>query len=181
MAARYASRPSSSPETISISTPQRAFTAATSSAPFGAMRSPAVPAAAIASAPFRRASSAMSAIASTVRSIGFGFSRPDCSRPSPSRVISTRSTIARQPPSARRSPTWSLTEFVPTSITAYRCANPTSAFSPRGKLVFGRDASPSSRTVASTRAASADSTAIVRVVAPPARTSVDSAMQPSRV
>ena len=55
-------------------------------------------------------------------------------------------------PSAARSPTWNLTEFVPTSRTAYRAApKPASAFSPRGTLTFSRPASPSSASAAWTQ------------------------------
>jgi hypothetical protein len=77
---------------------------------------------------------------------------------------------------------WNLTEFVPTSIAAYlRAPIPSSAFRPRGKLTFERVSSPSSRTAASTRAGSSDSTAIVRVETLSARTSVSSAMHPLTV
>jgi hypothetical protein len=69
VAATYASRASLSPERTSISTLRRARSAATSSAPLGAIRSPAVPTAAIASPPARRASSTMPTIADAVRSI----------------------------------------------------------------------------------------------------------------
>ena len=81
-------------------TPQRARTASTKSALLGAIRNPAVPTAAIAATPFCLASSAMAAIASIVRSIGSGLSRPVSWRPSPSRVTSARSTTVRQAPSA---------------------------------------------------------------------------------
>ncbi len=82
--------------------------------------------------PVRSASSAMSAIASTVRRIGSGWIGPPRWSPSPSRVTSARSTTVRQSPSASRSPTWNFTELVPTSITAYRrTPKPTSAASPR--------------------------------------------------
>ena len=75
-----------------------------------------------------------------------------------------------------------MTEFVPTSMTAYRRApNPTSAFRPRGKFTFGREPRPSSRTVEITRLASSDSTAIVRVAPKAVRTAVSSAMQPRTV
>ena len=143
------------------------------------MRSPAVPTAAIDATSCRRASSAITAMAAPVRSIGSGPSRPVSWSPSPRRVISARSTTARQLPSAFRSPTWNFTEFVPTSMTAYRSMpNPTSALSPRAKLTFGRGARPTSRTVASTRSGSSDSMAKVRVDACSVRTSVSSAMQP---
>ena len=47
-------------------------------------------------------------------------------------------------PSGRRSPTKNLTEFVPTSMTAFRSTpNPTSVFRPRATLTFGRPARPS--------------------------------------
>ena len=80
----------------------------------------------------------MPAMASTVRAIGSAPSSPLSSRPSPSRVTSARSTTVRHAPSAARSPTWNLTEFVPTSMTANRLPpKPASAFRPRGKLTFG--------------------------------------------
>ena len=72
-----------------------------SSALLGASRSPAVPTAAIASAPSRPASATIAAIASTVRSIGSASSRPASSSPSPRRVTSARSTIVRHSPSGR--------------------------------------------------------------------------------
>ena len=105
----------------------------------------------------RLASSAIAAIASTVRSIGSPPSCPASSRPSPSRVTSARSTTVVHSPSACRSPMWNLTEFVPTSMTAYRFApNPTSALSPRAMQTFRRAPRPSSRTAAITRAGSSD-------------------------
>ncbi len=93
-----------------------------------------------------------------------------------------RSATVLHVPSARRSPTWSLTEFVPTSITAYRVVpKPTSVFSPRAMQTFAREARPSERTAASTRAGSSDSTAIVRVEPLSVRISLSSAMQPPTV
>ena len=57
--------------------------------------------------------------------------------PRPRRVTSARSTTVLHVPSARRSPTWNLTEFVPTSITANRFApKPTSVFRPRAMQTF---------------------------------------------
>ena len=53
-----------------------------------------------------------------VRSIGSAPRAPLSSRPSPSLVTSARSVTVVQAPSAARSPTWNLTEFVPTSRTA---------------------------------------------------------------
>ena len=91
----------------------------------------------------------MAAIASTVRAIGSVPSSPVSARPSPSRVTDARSTTFVHVPSAARSPTWNLTEFVPTSRTAYRPApKPESAFSPCGTLTFSRPASPSSASAA---------------------------------
>ena len=103
---------------ISIRTPQADSTAPTNAAEFVAARSPAVPTAAMAAAPAPRASSASAAIAFRVRSIGSGWRAPVASRPSPRRVTIARSATSLHESSARRSPTWSLTEFVPTSITA---------------------------------------------------------------
>ena len=80
----------------------------------------------------------MPAIASSVRAIGSAPSLPLSSRPSPSRVTSARSTTVRHVPSAACSPTWNLTEFVPTSMTANRRPpKPASVFRPRGKLTLG--------------------------------------------
>ena len=167
---------------ISIRTPQRASTAPTSSAPFAAARSQAVPTAAISAAPARLASSAMPAIASIVRLIGSGSRVAAASRPSPRRVTSARSATVFHVPSARRSPTWSLTEFVPTSIAANRFApKPRSVFRPRAMQTFVREERPSERTAATTRAGSSDSTAIVRVAPLSVRTSLSSAMQPPTV
>ena len=181
-AARYASRPSSSPGMTSTSTPECSRTAATKSALFAAMRSPAVPTAAIASTPSRPASPAIAVIAATVRSSGFSPSLPVSFRPSPRRVTSARSTMVRHSPSTLSSATWNLTEFVPTSTTAYRRApNPTSDLSPRGRLTLRREPRPSSRTAAITRAGSSDSTAIVRLAPSSVRTSERSAMQPPTV
>jgi hypothetical protein len=85
-------------------------------------------------------------------------------------------------PSVARSPTWNFTEFVPTSMTAYRAApKPTRALSPRGKLTLGRESNARSRTVRITRAASSNSIAIVRAEPRLVRTSVNSAMQPAIV
>ena len=61
-----------------------------------AVRSPAVPTAAISSAPCNLAPSAIATIASIVRAIGSGSSRPEPASPSPSRVTSERSTSSRQ-------------------------------------------------------------------------------------
>ncbi len=167
---------------ISIRTPQRASTSLTNSSRFTAARIPAVPTAAIATAPARLDSSAIAAIASIVRFIGSGWRLPAASSPSPRRVTAARSTTVLQVPSACRSPMWSLTEFVPTSITAYRFVpKPMSVFSPRAMQTFAREARPSERTAASTRAGSSDSTAIVRVEALSARTSLISAVQPPTV
>ena len=90
--------------------------------------------------------------------------------------------IVRQAPSAVRSPTWNFTEFVPTSMTAKRCASkPASVLSSRGTLTFGRPSSPSSRTVATTRAGSSDSTAIVRAAPWSVRSSESSTIAPPTV
>ena len=68
--------------------------------------------------PFRRASSAIAAIASIVRSIGPASSRPSLEPLAEPRDLGA---VDDRPPRAvrRRSPTWNLTELVPTSITAY--------------------------------------------------------------
>ena len=164
---------------ISIRTPQRDSAALTNSAAFVAARSPAVPTAAIATAPASRASSASAAIASSVRSIGSGPSAPVASRPSPSRVTIARSMTTLQVSSARRSPTWSLTELVPTSITACRTSPKlVSTFSPRTMHTFARASSPNERTAAITRAGSSDSIASERVEPSSVSTSQISALQP---
>ena len=84
---------------------------------FPALRMPIVPTATSAEAWCARASAAMAAIASTVRSIAAGAMSPVSAMPSPSRVTSARSTSVVHEPSARRSPMWNLTELVPTSMT----------------------------------------------------------------
>ena len=166
----------------SRSTPDRDCTASTRSALLGAIRSPAVPTAAIAATLCCLASSAISAMAATVRSIGSGLSCPVSWSPSPSRVDWARSRTVRQPPSAPRSPMWNFTEFVPTSTTANRSMpNPTIVLRPRTRLTFGRDARPTSRTVWITRFASSDSIATVCVDPRPVRISETSAMQPPTV
>ena len=70
--------------------------------PFDAMRSPAVPTAAIARTPFRFASSTMPSIAATVRSSAASTIAPCGTSPSPRRVISARSTTVRHWPARRR-------------------------------------------------------------------------------
>ena len=105
---------------ISTSIPVRSRTASTNALLFRAMRKPAVPTDAVVTTASRAASSAMSAIASTVRAMGSSFSSPLRSSPSPSRVTSARSTTVRHSPSSRRSPITNLTELVPTSTTAKR-------------------------------------------------------------
>ena len=113
------------------------------------MRIPAVATAAISAAPSRRASSTMSTTASAVRSDRLRLERAVSSSPSPSRVTSARSTTVLPAAAGRRSPTWSLTEFVPTSITAKRTGSrPSIVLSPRARQTFGRSASCSSRTAA---------------------------------
>ena len=103
----------------SISTPVRSRTASMSAALLGAIRMPAVPTAAIASAPSRRASSTMPTIGVDRARDRLARRAARCrARPSPRRVTSARSTIVRQAPFAARSPTWNFTEFVPTSMTA---------------------------------------------------------------
>ena len=113
--------------------PVLARIAAMTSSRLRAIRNPAVPTAAIACTPWLLASSTMAAIAATVRFNGSAAITPWSPRPSPSRVSSARSTMARQLPSRSRSPTWNLTELVPTSMTAKR-AGPASvrAARPRG-------------------------------------------------
>ena len=160
-------------------TPQRSCTASTSSRGLLAIRMPAVAAAAISAAPARRASPTIPTIASAVRRTGSGWSAPDSRSPSPSLVTSARSTIVRQTSPARRSPTCSLTELVPMSITAKRTGSkPTRVFSPRAAQTFGRSDSASSRSVAETSAGSSFSIATVRADRPPTDISETSVMQP---
>ncbi len=146
------------------------------------MRIPAVPTAAIDSTPACFASAAIPAIASTVRAIGSAPRRPVSSSPSPRRVTSARSATVSHVPSASSSPTWNLTEFVPTSSTAKRRApKRMSALSPRAMHVFRRPPSPSSRTAAITRPASSPSTTRVRTERPSSTSSESSVMHPPTV
>ena len=87
-------------------------------------------------APFRLASSAMPAIASTVRSIASGSRQPGLvetfAEPRDLGAVDDRPPLAVR---AARSPTWNLTEFVPTSMTAYRAHRTRrSALSPRARF-----------------------------------------------
>ena len=104
---------------------------------------PAVPTAAVASTPCRRASSTISAIASD----GALHRAPSPRRPvcvEPLAEPGDLGTVGDRPatsPSAPRSPTWNLTEFVPTSIDRASPAAETDKFGlepARRRLTFGR-------------------------------------------
>ena len=101
-----------------MATPQRSRTRVMKCSLFPAVRIPMVPTATRDDAWCRFASSAMPAMASTVRSIAAGAMSPVSAMPSPSRVTSPRSTMVRHEPSGRRSEMLNLTELVPTSMTA---------------------------------------------------------------
>ena len=81
-------------------TPQRSRTRAMNSSLFCALRIPMVPTATSAEASCACASSAMPAIASTVRAIAAGAMSPVSAMPSPRRVTSARSTSVTQEPSS---------------------------------------------------------------------------------
>ena len=78
-----------------------------------------MPTAAIATAPARRDSSAIAAIASAVRSIGSGAEAAGrVEALAQAGHLGAIGELSTSVPSARRSPMCSLTELVPTSMTA---------------------------------------------------------------
>ena len=128
LTARNASRLSSSPEITSTRTCARSWISSSTAAEFEAMRSPAVPTAAIASAPSAVASSTIALIASAVRAAASGAIAPRPLEPlAEARDVGTVADHASTSRPSPRSPTWNLTEFVPTSITAYRRRPPPSS------------------------------------------------------
>ena len=183
VAARYASRASSSPGITSISIPVRARTASTSSSRFGAIRSPAVPTAAIAATSWRVASSAMLAMASTVRRIGSSASCPARVEPlaEPGDVGPVHQpSPTRRPRAARRhgtSPSW-CPRRPPRSAGAPK---PIIALSSRGRLTSPAPVQAELAHRCEHPIRSSNSTAIVRVAPCSVTMSDTSAMQPANV
>ena len=125
----------------------------------------------------------MPAIAAVVRSTAAVEIAPDSASPSPSLVVSARSTTARHAPSLVCSPTWNFTEFVPTSITAYRGGSSSMRASqpPRHARVDAIRRVPRAVTRPQTAAGSSASMASVRVWRPSTSMSVSSPMHSSIV